>query len=139
MQSGALVPDEVVIGMIASRLANPEANSKGIIFDGFPRTLAQAQALDELLTQHSQSITCVISLEVEEGELTKRILERGKTSGRADDQNEALVKRRVQVYRNETEIVATHYDKQGKVKRVDGIGEIEAITQNIKAAIDSMQ
>ncbi|WP_027001632.1 adenylate kinase [Hugenholtzia roseola] len=135
MQKGALVPDAVVIGMIESKL-KAQTHAKGIIFDGFPRTLAQAQALDELLQAHGQKIACLLSLEVEEGELTKRILERGKTSGRIDDQNEELVKRRVQVYRNETEIVATHYEKQGKLERINGIGEIEEITQKLKTAID---
>jgi adenylate kinase len=139
MQKGALVPDSVVIGMIESKLkaqAQAKGLFKGIIFDGFPRTLAQAQALDQLLQAHGQEISCLLLLEVEEGELIKRILERGKTSGRIDDQNEDLVKRRVQVYRNETEIVATHYEKQGKLERINGIGQIEEITDKLKAAID---
>jgi adenylate kinase len=139
MQKGALVPDSVVIGMIESKLkaqAQAKGLFKGIIFDGFPRTLAQAQALDQLLQAHGQEISCLLLLEVEEGELIKRILERGKTSGRIDDQNEDLVKRRVQVYRNETEIVATHYEKQGKLERINGLGQIEEITDKLKAAID---
>ncbi|MBC9910846.1 adenylate kinase [Chitinophaga varians] len=121
MDQGLLVPDEVVIGMISSKLdSNPDA--RGFIFDGFPRTTAQAEALDKLLALKKTAISVVLSLEVPEDELIKRLLNRGKTSGRSDDSSEDVVKARIVEYHNKTAPVADHYAKFGKFKKVKGDG-----------------
>ncbi|WP_212000788.1 adenylate kinase [Chitinophaga sp. HK235] len=121
MDQGLLVPDEVVIGMISSKLdANPEA--RGFIFDGFPRTTAQAEALDKLLALKKTAISVVLSLEVPEDELIKRLLNRGLTSGRSDDSSEDVVKARIVEYHNKTAPVADHYAKFGKFRKVKGDG-----------------
>lgn len=123
MDKGELVPDEVVIGMISSRLdAHPHA--KGYIFDGFPRTAPQAEALDKLLALKKTSITIVLSLEVPETELVKRLIGRGATSGRSDDANESVIKARILEYHNKTTPVADHYAKFGKFRKVRGDGTI---------------
>ena len=136
MDAGKLVPDEVVIGMIDNKIMN-NPMAKGFVFDGFPRTVAQANALDEMLSKHHLGISGMIALEVDEAELTKRILERGKTSGRADDQDETLVKQRVDEYNNKTAPVAAYYQKQGKFTSIHGIGDIDEIFSKICAVIDS--
>ncbi len=119
MDQGLLVPDEVVIGMISSKLdANPEA--AGFIFDGFPRTTAQAEALDKLLALKKTAIHTVLSLEVPEDELIRRLLERGLTSGRSDDASETIVKNRIVEYHNKTAPVADHYAKPGKFRKIKG-------------------
>ncbi|RBL93576.1 adenylate kinase [Chitinophaga flava] len=121
MDQGLLVPDEVVIGMISSKLdANPEA--RGFIFDGFPRTTAQAEALDKLLALKKTAISVVLSLEVPEDELIKRLLNRGLTSGRSDDSSEDVVKARIVEYHNKTAPVADHYAKFGKFRKIKGDG-----------------
>ena len=108
MDQGMLVPDEVVIGMIESQLEkNPNGN--GFIFDGFPRTEAQAESLDQMLSRNGKDITVMLALEVDEEELTQRLLNRGMVSGRPDDQNEMLIRKRVQEYRTKTAPVADHY------------------------------
>ena len=136
MDQGLLVPDEVVIGMIASKLKeNPQA--VGFIFDGFPRTVAQAEGLDQLLEKNGTPISCMVALDVSEEELTKRLLLRGQTSGRPDDQDESLVRKRVQEYNNKTAPVAGYYDRQGKYHAVNGIGDIEEIFQQTCSIIDS--
>ncbi len=135
MDKGALVPDDVVIGMIADKLSdNPTAN--GFIFDGFPRTTAQAEALDRLLAEHNTRIACMIALEVDENEVTRRLLERGKVSERPDDQNETLIRRRVLVYNTETTQVAKYYAAQNKFHGLNGVGDIEDIFQNSRVVID---
>ncbi|SFF18405.1 adenylate kinase [Thermoflexibacter ruber] len=135
MDKGILVPDEVVIGMIDNKIkANPDA--KGFIFDGFPRTVAQADALDKMMSENNMKINGMIALVVDEEELTKRLLLRGQTSGRADDQNEALIRQRVQEYNNKTAPVADYYEKQGKYHAVNGIGEIEEIFDQLSNIID---
>ncbi|MBP6386723.1 MAG: adenylate kinase [Pseudarcicella sp.] len=134
MDQGMLVPDEVVIGMIETKLKqNPSAS--GFIFDGFPRTTVQAEALDVLLKNNQTAISVMVALEVSEEELTQRLLERGKTSGRADDQNEELIRKRVQEYNEKTAPVAGYYQAQNKFKGVYGIGEIENIFEEICNAI----
>ena len=138
MDNGVLVPDEVVIGMI-DHMLTARKDAFGFIFDGFPRTIPQAEALDELLSKHHTSITCMIALEVTEEELTKRLLERGKTSGRPDDRNEELIRKRIQEYRSKTTPVADYYAKQGKFFSVQGIGPIEAIFESICSVADSVQ
>ncbi len=135
MDQGSLVPDEVVIGMIAEKLREHHGVN-GFIFDGFPRTVAQAEALDKLLAQHQTRIACMIALEVDEDEVTRRLLERGKVSGRPDDQDETLIRRRVNVYNTETAQVAGHYAKQDKFHGLNGVGDIEAIFESSRAVID---
>lgn len=135
MDKGILVPDEVVIGMIDNKIkANP--NAKGFIFDGFPRTVAQADALDRMMNENNMKINGMIALVVDEEELTKRLLLRGQTSGRADDQNETLIRQRVQEYNNKTAPVADYYAKQGKYHAINGIGEIEEIFDQLSNIID---
>jgi adenylate kinase len=136
MDQGILVPDEVVIGMISNKLdANKDAN--GFIFDGFPRTVAQANALDTLLASKNSAISMMISLVVADEELKSRLLLRGKDSGRADDQNEELIGKRIQEYNSKTLPVANFYQSQNKFTSIEGVGEIEAIFDEICSIIDS--
>ena len=138
MDEGKLVPDEVVIGMVDDKIkSNGQGN--GYIFDGFPRTIAQAEALDNLLQNHNTPISGMIALEVPKAELKKRILERGKTSGRVDDQNEEKISTRLQVYDNETLPVAEYYKGQDKFEKIDGVGEINEIFDNICSVIRSYE
>ncbi|MDB5261628.1 MAG: adenylate kinase [Adhaeribacter sp.] len=136
MDQGLLVPDEVVIGMIDNKLKENKA-AAGFIFDGFPRTVPQAVGLDQLMDENNTAITCMIALEVSEEELTKRLLLRGQTSGRPDDQDESLVRKRVQEYNSKTAPVADFYAAQGKYHAVNGIGEIAEIFDQTCAIIDS--
>ncbi|KAA6440255.1 adenylate kinase [Dyadobacter flavalbus] len=134
MDNGILVPDEVVIGMIDNKLKE-HSKAPGFIFDGFPRTVKQAEALDELLTRYNESISVMIALVVDDNELLARLLNRGKTSGRPDDQNVELISRRIQEYNNKTKPVADYYLEQGKFTAIDGIGEIEHIFDQITQTI----
>ncbi len=136
MDAGELVPDAVVIGMIESKLDEYADKVNGIIFDGFPRTVAQAEALDDLLNAKNTCIAKVLFLQVEEEELVKRILERAKTSGRADDADEATVRRRIVEYENKTAPVAEYYQQFDIVTKVAGQGSIEMITEALAAQID---
>ena len=136
MDTGQLVPDEVVIGMIASCLEK-HPNAKGFLFDGFPRTVSQAEALDRLLALKKTSITKVIALDVLEEELIKRLIKRGETSGRSDDTNEAVIRKRFAVYKDETEPVADHYKQQGKFEAIKGIGTIEEIFSALSRLIET--
>lgn len=130
MDRGELVGDDIVIGMIESKLdENP--NAKGFIFDGFPRTTAQAIALDDLLQKKGTGIAAMIALEVNDEELLKRLLLRGKASGRADDQNEEIIKRRIQEYNTKTLPLKIYYTEQGKFHSIDGIGTIDEIFKSI--------
>jgi adenylate kinase len=134
MDQGLLVPDEVVIGMISNKLdANKDA--KGFIFDGFPRTVAQAEALDALLKSKGSAISGMIALEVDKDELQKRLLLRGKDSGRPDDQNPEIIAKRIEEYNSKTAPVANYYKDQGKYSSIDGIGSIEEIFGNIRDRI----
>ena len=126
MDQGLLVPDEVVIGMIDNKLRE-NRSAPGFIFDGFPRTVLQAEALDQLLSQYQTPVTTMIALVVDDEELIKRLRKRGETSGRADDQNEETARRRVSVYNQETTPVADYYSQQGKYVAIDGIGKIDDI------------
>ncbi len=135
MDQGLLVPDEVVIGMIDNKLKENK-QAAGFIFDGFPRTVNQAEALDTLLEENGTAISAMVALEVEAEELTRRLLERGKTSGRPDDQNEELIRKRVQEYNEKTLPVANYYQGQGKFTSVYGIGAIEEIFEKICTAIE---
>lgn len=135
MDQGQLVPDEVTIRMLESEASKtPDAN--GFIFDGFPRTPAQAEALDRYLNGEGTGITMMLALEVEEEELRKRLLHRGKDSGRADDQDPAVVQKRIDVYRNETEPVRDYYVAQNKYTGINGIGSIDEIFDRLCTAID---
>ncbi len=135
MDKGQLVPDEVVIGMISSALdENPEA--KGFLFDGFPRTPAQAKALDNLLELKNASIAAMLALDVSEEELVKRLLKRGETSGRSDDNNENVIRARIVEYRNKTAIVADYYEQFNKVVMIKGEGTIEDIFTRLCTEID---
>ena len=135
MDQGLLVPDAVVIGMIESKLRENQS-APGFIFDGFPRTVLQAEALDVLLSQYQAPITTMIALVVDDEELIRRLLKRGETSGRPDDQDETTARRRVSVYNKETMPVADYYDQQGKFAAIDGIGNIEDIFQAICQKIE---
>lgn len=135
MDNGILVPDEVVIGMISSALeANPTAS--GFLFDGFPRTEAQAIALDKLLALHKTEINVVLALEVSEEELVQRLLNRGLTSGRADDVNELVIRERIIEYNKKTMSVADHYRKQEKVVMIKGEGSVDSIFEALSFAIE---
>ncbi|MBN1158288.1 MAG: adenylate kinase [Bacteroidales bacterium] len=138
MDRGELVPDEVVIGMIESKLdQNPDA--KGFIFDGFPRTQAQARALDRSLSaKKNTAITVMLALEVEKQELIKRLMGRGKISGRADDQDISVIENRISVYNRETSPVIDYYDSQGKFRAVNGMGSIGEIFDRLCGAIDNL-
>jgi adenylate kinase len=135
MDQGLLVPDEVVIGMIRSRIES-NAQTKGFIFDGFPRTEAQAGALDRLLAENGTSIAAMLSLEVERDELVRRILHRGEDSGRADDTDPAVIGKRIEEYNRKTAPLIAYYKKQGKYRQVVGQGTIEEIFGKLCALID---
>jgi adenylate kinase len=132
---GQLVPDEVVIGMVDS-FFDKHKNANGFLFDGFPRTVAQAQALDKLLALKKTDIAVVLALDVAETELISRLLNRGKTSGRSDDTDEVVIKKRFTVYTNETSPVADYYKKSRKFKAIQGEGSVEEINAALRQAID---
>ena len=136
MDEGNLVPDEIVIGMVDDKI-HSTPNTNGFIFDGFPRTIAQANALDALMQKNNTQINTMLALNVSEEELTKRILNRGKTSGRADDQDMGKIKTRVRVYNKETTPVASFYDKQGKLNTIEGIGSIDEIFNSLTQIVDT--
>jgi adenylate kinase len=134
MDNGLLVPDKVVIGMISNKLdANRDA--KGFIFDGFPRTVAQAEALDELLASKDSEISGMIALEVTDDELEQRLLLRGKSSGRPDDANPEIIRKRIKEYNDKTAPVAGFYKNQGKFTSINGIGSIDEIFDAINTVI----
>ena len=136
MDEGMLVPDEVVIGMISNKLdANKDA--EGFIFDGFPRTVAQAEALDNLLESKGSSISGMIALEVNDDELERRLLERGKKSGRPDDANPEVIRKRIKEYNDKTAVVADFYKNQNKFYSVNGVGSIDEIFDAVSKIIDS--
>jgi adenylate kinase len=135
MDKGELVPDEVVIGMIEGKL-DQHAGAKGFIFDGFPRTKAQATALDNLLTKKNTAISVMVALEVEKQELVNRLMGRGKVSGRADDQDINIIENRIAVYNRETAPVIDYYSAQGKFKPVNGMGTVEEIFGRLCGEID---
>jgi len=136
MDQGHLVPDEVVIKMVEDKISST-LETKGFIFDGFPRTTAQASALDVMLSGLSMKISGMIALDVPHDLLKERIKERGKTSGRADDQDEDKINTRIKVYLAETLPVAEYYEKQGKFQKINGVGKIDDIFSQISKVIDS--
>jgi adenylate kinase len=134
MDKGELVPDEVVIGMISNKL-DQNVGVKGFIFDGFPRTTAQAEALDKLLKEKGTAITLMLALEVEKQELVTRLLNRGKGSGRADDQDMSVIENRITVYNRETAVVMNYYKGQAKLRTIQGMGSIDEIFERLCVAI----
>ncbi len=137
MDKGQLVPDEVTIKMLESEV-NKHESPKGFIFDGFPRTTSQAEALDAFLQSKGTSISAMIALEVPEEELRKRLTERAKVSGRVDDADPAVIQNRIDVYNKETAPVAAYYKTQGKYQGVNGVGAIDEIFSAICDEIDAL-
>ncbi|MBE6213710.1 MAG: adenylate kinase [Rikenellaceae bacterium] len=134
--AGQLAPDSIVISMVRNYMSE-HRDAVGNIFDGFPRTTAQAEAFDAMLAEDGLSVTVMIYMDVPEEELVKRILLRGKDSGRADDASEDVIRNRIAVYREQTEVVAEHYAKQDKYVSVNGVGTLEEVCDRICAAIDA--
>ena len=136
ISKGELVPDEVTIGMLKNKVnANPDVN--GYIFDGFPRTIAQANALDNFLSEKGEEVSILIALDVSDDEIVKRLLNRGLTSGRADDNDESIIRNRIDVYNAETAQVYSYYAEKSKSNKVDGLGTIEEIFDRIVTSIES--
>jgi adenylate kinase len=138
MDKGELVPDSIVIGMIRHKMeANREAN--GFIFDGFPRTVEQAIALDQMLNERATPVSGMLSLEVEEDELFNRLMKRGQISGRSDDQDPAIIRNRISVYNQKTAPLIDYYSNLGKHYSINGMGDIQEIAGRLKAAIDKIR
>lgn len=138
IDKGQLIPDDLMVSILADVLdANREQARVGVIFDGFPRTIAQAQALDAMLAERGTGVTAVVGLEVPEEELVQRILLRGKLSGRADD-NLETVKNRLDVYHNQTAPLRDYYQKQGLYRAIEGLGAIDDIFGRICAVVDAL-
>lgn len=137
MDNGELVPDDVTINMLKVAVAE-NSDVKGFIFDGFPRTIAQAKALDVFLSEKLMSITATVALEAEDDVLVERLINRGKISGRSDDQNETKIRNRFVEYNNKTALLKTFYTAQGKFHSVSGIGGVEEITQRLIELIDGL-
>ncbi|MFK7050408.1 MULTISPECIES: adenylate kinase [Flavobacterium] len=137
MDQGELVPDDVTINMLESEVEkNP--NSLGFLFDGFPRTIAQAEALDAFLLSKKQFVTATVALEADDEILVQRLLERGKTSGRTDDQDEEKIRNRYQEYNEKTAPLIGYYKGKDKFYEVDGIGTIEEVAQRLSSVIESL-
>lgn len=138
IDQGQLIPDELMIGILAQVIDdNKELAHNGVIFDGFPRTIPQAEALETLLNERGTSVSAVVGLEVPEQELIDRLVKRGLMSGRSDD-NEETIKKRLDVYHNQTSPLQEFYKEKGLYKAIKGIGTIDGIFEDIKAAIDSL-
>ena len=135
IDNGQLIPDELMVSILAAKL-DKLTTGKGVIFDGFPRTIAQAEELKKLLNSRNQDITAMIELDVPEEELMKRLLKRGEESGRADD-NEETIKKRLVVYKEQTAPLKEWYKKEGKHCYINGLGELTRIFNDITTAIDS--
>ena len=132
---GELAPDSIVVEMVRNYMASH--SDKGCIFDGFPRTTAQAEIFDTMLAEVNSEVTTMIFMDVPEEELVRRILLRGKDSGRADDSSEEVIRNRIEVYRQQTEIVAEHYTRQQKYAEVNGLGTMDEVFERLCAVIDS--
>lgn len=138
ISNGKLIPDELMINILDNVLdANPQT-AKGVIFDGFPRTINQAEALDKLLQKRNAELSIVLGLEVEEDELIARLINRGKTSGRSDDNLETIQKR-LDVYHSQTNPLKEHYIKKGKYSPIHGMGDINQIFEEIKKAVSALK
>ena len=136
MEKGELVPDEIIIGMIRNKISG-ESNASGFIFDGFPRTVAQAGALDSLLKELGTKIDVMLGLEVERKELIDRLLKRGQEQGRADD-NLETIENRIKVYEDQTSPVMGYYESQGKYRGVNGVGSIDNIFGELTGIIEAL-
>jgi adenylate kinase len=134
IDKGELVPDEVTISMLEKEVEQIQ-EAKGFIFDGFPRTVNQANALDAFLKNRNTEISMMLALNVDEDELVKRLLIRGKDSGRADDSDESIIRNRIKVYNEQTAIAAEYYNQQGKYHGINGIGSIDEIFNRLSAII----
>ena len=137
MDKGQLVPDEMVIGII-QEFIHAHRNSKGFIFDGFPRTRPQAVQLDKMLHDEGTMINAVLLLTVEKNELVRRLLQRAKLEGRADDKEE-VIENRIKIYHEQTAPVASHYNGSGKLFQIDGLGSVDEISARLQKVIDSLQ
>jgi adenylate kinase len=138
IKKGELVPDSITIGMLKNKVkANPDV--PGYIFDGFPRNINQADALDDFLAEKNTGVSALVSLDVDDEEIVKRILNRGKTSGRADDNDESIIRNRIEVYKSETSPVFDFYDTKDKSKKISGIGTIDEIFDRICVAIEAVK
>ena len=137
IEKGQLAPDGLVIDIIADYVAKHK-DAKGNIFDGFPRTTVQAKAFDEIMEKNGTPVSVMLSLEVPDEELVKRLLLRGKESGRADDSNEGVIRDRIDVYKAQTAVVADHYKPQGKHRAVNGRGTIDEIFGRLCQEIESL-
>ena len=137
IDQGQLVPDELIIDILAQVLdENKDRATEGVIFDGFPRTIPQAEALEQLLADRGTQVDAVVGLEVPEEELIRRILLRGQLSGRSDD-NEETARKRLETYHNQTSPLKAYYQEQGKYRAIDGLGSIDGIFELIKEALDN--
>ena len=137
MDRGELVPDEVTVGMLRNKVdAHPDA--KGFIFDGFPRNINQSQALDAALAEKGMSVSALLALQVDDDEIVRRILKRGETSGRSDDNDEGIIRRRINVFKTETAAVFDYYATSHKSHSINGIGDIEYIFGALCSIIDSV-
>ena len=137
IEKGHLVPDELIVDMLA-KVLDSKTGSKGVIFDGFPRTIPQAKALKEMLNKRGTDVSVMLNLQVEEEELINRLLERGKVSGRSDDKLETI-KSRLEVYHNQTAPLADYYVGEGKHVGIHGMGTIEEIFGRIKEAVNKVK
>lgn len=137
MDKGELVPDAVVIGMIGSILKESK-DANGFIFDGFPRTVAQAEALDQLLNNNEIPVSGMLALEVEKQELINRLLERGKTSGRSDDTDVSIIENRINIYNEKTAPLMKYYEAQSKFYPVDGMGSIDDIAGRLNVIVEQL-
>ncbi len=135
IDKGDLVPDEVTIKMLESEVEK-NGDAEGFIFDGFPRTTFQAESLETFLSNKRTEITVMLALDVAEDELVKRILNRAKDSGRADDADESIIRNRIEVYNTQTAVVANFYAAKDKFKKIDGIGSIDEISERLYNAIE---
>lgn len=133
IDQGQLIPDELMVSILADVIKTQD-QAKGFIFDGFPRTIAQAEALHALLSEHGTQVHCVVGLEVPEDQLTERLLLRGKSSGRSDD-NEETIKRRLDVYHKQTQPLKAYYTERGLYHAIDGTGTVEQIAKRIHESI----
>ncbi|MEG1405688.1 MAG: adenylate kinase [Alistipes sp.] len=136
IKEGKLAPDEIVINMIANYIADHK-EARGCIFDGFPRTTKQAEEFEKILAQHGLKVDVMVDIHVPEEELVKRILLRGKDSGRADDASEEVIRGRIEVYRNQTAVVADFYAKQDKYVDVNGLGTMDEVFARIRQVVDT--
>lgn len=136
IEKGQLVPDSVTIGMLNKEMMSIN-NLNGFLFDGFPRTIKQAQSLDQLLLKLNQEISLMICIEVPESELIKRLLIRGESSDRKDDQNKEIITNRIEIYKEQTEILKDYYLTQNKFFSVDGTSSIQEVKEKIFSLIDS--